>query len=161
MASRTERPVILALSNPTSRSEAVPDDLMNWTEGRALVATGSPFPPVRVNGRDITIGQCNNAFIFPGVGLGIVATKARRVTDAMFVAAARALSAFSPALHDPSGSLFPALEDVRKVSRSVAIAVGAEARRAGLTEHSSDVDLEAQIDARMWTPRYVRYRLKK
>ena len=161
MASRTERPVIFPISNPTSKSEAVPEDLMKWTEGRALVATGSPFPPVRVNGRDITIGQCNNAFIFPGVGLGIVATKARRVTDAMFVAAARALSAFSPALHDPSGSLFPALEDVRKVSRSVAIAVGAEARRAGLTEHSSDADLESQIDARIWTPRYVRYRRKK
>ena len=161
MASRTERPVIFPISNPTSKSEAAPEDLMKWTEGRAIVATGSPFPPVRVNGKDITIGQCNNAFIFPGVGLGIVATKARRVTDAMFVAAARALSAFSPALHDPSGSLFPALEDIRKVSRSVAIAVGAEARRAGLTEHSSDADLESQIDARIWTPRYVRYRRKK
>jgi malate dehydrogenase (oxaloacetate-decarboxylating) len=161
MASRTERPVVFPISNPTSKSEAVPEDLMKWTEGRAIVATGSPFPPVRVNGKDITIGQCNNAFIFPGVGLGVVATKARRVTDAMFVAAARALSAFSPALYDPRGSLFPALEDVRKVSRSVAIAVGAEAQRAGLTGHSSDADLESQIDARMWTPRYVRYRRKK
>jgi malate dehydrogenase (oxaloacetate-decarboxylating) len=161
MASRTERPVVFPISNPTSKSEAVPEDLMKWTEGRAIVATGSPFPPVRVNGKDITIGQCNNAFIFPGVGLGVVATKARRVTDGMFVAAARALSAFSPALYDPSGSLFPALEDVRKVSRSVAIAVGAEAQRAGLTGHSSDADLESQIDARMWTPRYVRYRRKK
>jgi malate dehydrogenase (oxaloacetate-decarboxylating) len=161
MASRTGRPVIFPISNPTSKSEAVPEDLMKWTGGRAIVATGSPFPPVRVNGKDITIGQCNNAFIFPGVGLGVVATKARRVTDGMFVAAARALSAFSPALYDPSGSLFPALEDVRKVSRSVAIAVGAEAQRAGLTGHSSDADLESQIDARMWTPRYVRYRRKK
>ena len=110
MASRTERPVILPLSNPTSRSEAVPDDLMKWTEGRALVATGSPFPPVRVNGRDITIGQCNNAFIFPGVGLGIVATKARRVTNQMFVAAARALARSRPLSTIRAAPFFPRLK---------------------------------------------------
>ena len=159
MASRTERPIIFPLSNPTSKSEAVPQDLMQWTDGRALVATGSPFAPVRVHGRDVTIGQCNNAFIFPGVGLGIVATRARRVTDAMFVAAAKALSSFSPALRDPGGSLFPALEDVREVSRAVALAVGAEVRRAGLSSQT-DVDLETQIDGKVWSPKYRPYRRK-
>ena len=134
MAEHVERPVIFPLSNPTSKSEAVPLDLINWTEGRALVATGSPFPPVVFEHQVINIGQCNNAFIFPGVGLGVIASGATRVTNEMFVAAARALAEFSPALHeDPKASLYPALEDVRRVSRSVALAVGAEAGRLQLT----------------------------
>jgi malate dehydrogenase (oxaloacetate-decarboxylating) len=161
MASRVERPIIFPLSNPTSRCEAAADDLIRWTRGRALVATGSPFAPVNFEGNEITIGQCNNAFIFPGVGLGVVATKAKRVTDSMFVAAARALSRFSPALADPGGSLFPALEDVRKVSRAVAVAVGEEAQRSGLAEETSREALERAVDNKMWTPHYVRYKRNK
>jgi len=161
MASRVDRPVIFPLSNPTSKSEAVPEDLMKWTDARALVATGSPFPPVVAHGRSIEIGQCNNAFIFPGVGLGVVAAKARRVTQAMFVAAAEALSEFSPALSDPSDSLFPALERVREVSKAVALAVGAEAQRAGLAEQTSREELELRVDAKMWTAHYVRYKRTK
>jgi len=106
----------------------------------------------------IHIGQCNNAFIFPGVGLGIIATGARRVTDEMFVAAARALAEFSPALHDETAALFPALEEVRKVSRRVALAVASEAQRSGLAVATSRDDMEARIKQTMWTPQYVPYR---
>lgn len=157
MASHVERPVIFPLSNPTSKSEAVPVDLINWTDGRALVATGSPFPPVVFEDRVIDIGQCNNAFVFPGVGLGVIASGARRVTNEMFVAAARALAEFSPALHDPAASLYPALEGVRKMSRRVAQAVAGEALRLGLANAASKEELERQIDAKVWMPRYVRY----
>jgi malate dehydrogenase (oxaloacetate-decarboxylating) len=121
MARHTERPVIFPLSNPTSKSEAVPADLYAWTEGRALVATGSPFPEVIYEGRAYRTGQCNNSFIFPGVGLGVVAACARRVSEAMFVAAARVLAEFSPALSGaPGAPLYPRLEVVREVSRRAA-----------------------------------------
>jgi malate dehydrogenase (oxaloacetate-decarboxylating) len=157
MAKHVERPVIFPLSNPTSKSEAVPVDLINWTDGRALVATGSPFPPVAFENRVINIGQCNNAFVFPGVGLGVIASGARRVTNEMFVAAARALAEFSPALHDPTASLYPPLEGVRTMSRRVALAVGGEALRLGLANAASKEELERQIDAKVWIPRYARY----
>lgn len=157
MSGRVERPVIFPLSNPTSKSEAVPVDLINWTDGRALVATGSPFPPVVFEHRVINIGQCNNAFVFPGVGLGVIASGARRVTNEMFVAAARALAEFSPALDDPAASLYPALDGVRNVSRRVALAVAGEALRLGLARAASKEELERRIDAKVWTPRYARY----
>ena len=154
MARHVARPVIFPLSNPTSKSEATPSDLLNWTGGRALIATGSPFPAVTHNGRLIKIGQCNNAFIFPGVGLGVIAARARRVTDGMFSAAARVLSEFSPALSDPDGPLFPPLEVVQQVSYRVALAVGTEAVQSGLTSLSLD-SLERAITDKMWSPQYV------
>jgi malate dehydrogenase (oxaloacetate-decarboxylating) len=154
MAKHVERPVIFPLSNPTSKCEATPDELMKWTNGRAMIATGSPFPAISHNGRLIKVGQCNNAFIFPGVGLGVMASGARRVTDAMFSAAARVLSEFSPALSDPNGPLFPPLEVVREVSYRVALAVGTEAVRAGLASMSLD-SLERAVTNKMWTPHYV------
>jgi malate dehydrogenase (oxaloacetate-decarboxylating) len=154
LAGHVDRPVIFPLSNPTSKSEATPEDLLNWTDGRALIATGSPFPPVGHNGRLIRIGQCNNAFIFPGVGLGVIASGASRVTDAMFTAAARVLSKFSPALNDADDPLFPPLEAVREISYQVALAVGTEAVRAGLSS-ASLTSLESMVANKMWTPRYV------
>jgi malate dehydrogenase (oxaloacetate-decarboxylating) len=157
MAKHVERPVIFPLSNPTSKSEAVPEDLINWTDGRALVATGSPFPSVVFENRTIDIGQCNNAFVFPGVGLGVIASGARRVTNEMFVAAARALAEYSPALDDPAASLYPALEGVRTMSRRVASAVAGEALRSGLANAASIEELERQIDAKVWSPSYARY----
>ncbi|HET7112524.1 MAG TPA: NAD-dependent malic enzyme [Pyrinomonadaceae bacterium] len=153
MARHVERPVIFPLSNPTSKSEATPADLLKWTNGRALIATGSPFPPVDHDGRLIRIGQCNNAFIFPGVGLGVLAARAHRVTDAMFSAAARTLSEFSPILKDPDAPLFPPLDVVREVSHRVALAVGAEAIRAGLTSTNLDA-LDLAVANKMWTPSY-------
>jgi malate dehydrogenase (oxaloacetate-decarboxylating) len=158
MAASVERPIIFPLSNPTSKSEAVPTDLIEWTQGRAMIATGSPFHPVSFEGRSIEIGQCNNAFIFPGVGLGVVASGASRVADEMFVAAARKLTEFSPALGDETASLFPALEDIRKVSREVALAVSLEAQRLGLAEATGLAELERRIDAKMWQPKYKTYR---
>jgi malate dehydrogenase (oxaloacetate-decarboxylating) len=165
MPHHVERPIIFPLSNPTSRSEATPADLTTWTDGRALVATGSPFPDVHYGGRIVHIGQCNNVFIFPGIGLGVIASGARRVTDAMFVAAARALSKHSPVRRntdrsDPHASLFPALERVREVSRDVALAVGAEAQHAGQAEATTLEELARRVDTIMWTPHYARLRRK-
>jgi malate dehydrogenase (oxaloacetate-decarboxylating) len=154
MAKHVARPVIFPLSNPTSKSEATPSDLVAWTEGKAFVATGSPYPAVVYGGRVIDIGQCNNSFIFPGVGLGVIASGARRVTDAMFVTAARVLSEFAPVLRDPEGSLYPPLEQVREISFKVALEVAREAQRAGLAEVGLD-EIEETVSARMWQPHYV------
>ncbi|HLN98465.1 MAG TPA: NAD-dependent malic enzyme [Pyrinomonadaceae bacterium] len=159
MAKHAERPVIFPLSNPTSKSEATPSDLLAWTDGRALIATGSPYPSVIYHGREIRIGQCNNSFIFPGVGLGVIASGARRVTDAMFVAAARVLSEFSPALQDPEAPLYPALEMVREISSRVALAVAREAQRTGLADGIGLDQLEQCLREKMWQPNYVPLRL--
>jgi malate dehydrogenase (oxaloacetate-decarboxylating) len=156
MARHVDRPIIFPLSNPTSRCEAAPADLLAWTDGRALVATGSPFPDVRFHGRTIQISQCNNVLIFPGVALGVIAAQARRVTDQMFVAAARKLSALSPMRGTMQGALFPPLTEVREVSRQIAIAVAAEAQRRGVAEPISAEELERRIDAAIWSPRYMR-----
>ncbi|MGH8221264.1 MAG: NAD-dependent malic enzyme [Steroidobacteraceae bacterium] len=158
MARHVARPVILPLSNPTSKCEVHPADAIRWTEGRAVVATGSPFDPVEFGGRRFEIAQCNNAYIFPGVGLGVLAAQALRVTDRMFVAAARALSDLAPAHKDPNGPLLPPLEHVRPVSRHVALAVAREALREGVVEGLSDAELQERIAARMWPPRYLPYR---
>ncbi len=154
MARKFERPVIFPLSNPTARSEARPEDLIRWTAGRALVATGSPYPPVQYEGQTIPIAQCNNVFIFPAVGLGEVASGARRVNDGMMLAAARALGEHSPARTDPSGSLLPALRDVRGVARAIATAVGLEAQRAGVAPPTSAEELRDRVAAAQWTPEY-------
>ena len=158
MAKHVDRPVIFPLSNPTSKSEATPLELFQWTEGRALIATGSPFQPISYAGRLIKIGQCNNVFIFPGVGLGVIASGADRVTDAMFSAAARVLSEFSPTLTDGDAPLYPPVERVREISRKVAVAVGVEAQQAGLTETTSLEELERNVREKMWSPHYVRLR---
>jgi len=157
MADHVERPIIFPLSNPTSKAEATPGDLLRWTNGRALVATGSPFATVVYGDRSVEIGQCNNAFIFPGVGLGVLASGATRVTDGMFVAAALVLSNASPALPDPLKSLYPSLEHGRKISREVAIAVGLEAQRAGVAETISKDELERRVNDKIWTPHHRTY----
>ncbi|HKO41833.1 MAG TPA: NAD-dependent malic enzyme [Pyrinomonadaceae bacterium] len=154
MAKHVDRPIIFPLSNPTSKSEAVPSDLLEWTNGKALIATGSPYPTVAYGDRVIQIGQCNNSFIFPGVGLGVIASGARRVTNAMFVAAARVLSEFAPVLQDPAGPLYPPLERVREVSFKVALEVAREAQRAGLAEVDLE-ELDVIVSGKMWKPHYL------
>jgi malate dehydrogenase (oxaloacetate-decarboxylating) len=154
MAHKVERPIILPLSNPTDKSEATAENLIRWTDGRALVASGSPFGPVSYGGRQIAIAQCNNVYIFPAVGLGVVASRARRVTDGMMEAAARTLAQHSPALKDPNAALLPPLRDVRAVALQIAIAVGLEAQRAGVASKSSEQELAEQVEKTQWIPNY-------
>jgi malate dehydrogenase (oxaloacetate-decarboxylating) len=156
MAARVARPIIFPLSNPDTHSEAAPADLIRWTEGRALVATGTAYAPVTFDGRTIPIGQCNNVYIFPAMGLAVAACGIRRITDGLLLAAARALADSSPALRDPSAPLLPALADIRGIARRVALAVVAEAERAGLAERRLE-HREEQIAASQWTPHYVSY----
>ena len=155
MARKVERPIIFPLSNPTSKSEAKAEDLIQWTDGRALVASGSPFAPVSYGGRKIPIAQCNNIYIFPAMGLGLVASGARRVTEPMMLAAARALAANSPALKDPSASLLPPLTQLRKVAASIAIAVGVEAQKNGVAPKLSEDELRERVLKTQWTPAYT------
>lgn len=154
MASHCERPIIFPLSNPTSRCEADPQDLINWTEGKAIMATGSPFAPVHYDGRDFPIAQCNNSYIFPAMGLGVLASKATRVTDEMFMVAAIALKEFSPAVKDGAGELLPPLTDLRKLARHIAMAVGRKAQEQGVADPISDEELEQRVDQKMWRPDY-------
>jgi malate dehydrogenase (oxaloacetate-decarboxylating) len=154
MARKVERPIIFPLSNPTDKSEATAEDLIRWTEGRALVATGSPFAPVSFGGRTIPIAQCNNVYIFPAMGLGVVASGARRVSDAMMLAAARMLAGNSPALKDSSASLLPPLTDIRRVAAQIAVAVGIEAQRDGLAPKLSADELHRRVTEAQWTPAY-------
>ena len=154
MARKVRRPIIFPLSNPTSKSEATADDLIRWTDGRALVATGSPFAPVAYGGRNIPIAQSNNVYIFPAMGLGIVASRARCVTDAMILAAGNALGEESPALSDPSAALLPALPQLRDVAVRIATAVGRQAQRDGVAPKTSDAELRKRIAATQWTPAY-------
>lgn len=155
MARKTERPIIFPLSNPTSHSEAEPADLLAWTEGRALVATGSPFVPVKYGDKSIAIAQCNNVFIFPAVGLGLVASKARRVTDKMMLAGAKALGEQSPALNDPSASLLPNVGTIRTVALEVAYGVAQKAQEEGLAAESKPEVLRQALVESQWNPEYL------
>jgi malate dehydrogenase (oxaloacetate-decarboxylating) len=155
MGRHVERPVIFPMSNPTSKSEAKPVDIVAWTDGRALIATGSPFDPVLHAGRTITIGQGNNVFIFPGVGLGALVAEAREVTDGMFAVAARALAGEVRASDLASGSLFPSTQEIRRVSARIAQAVVAEARDSGVGRAIPDEDIPKAVAAAMWNPAYL------
>jgi malate dehydrogenase (oxaloacetate-decarboxylating) len=154
---RAVRPVILPLSNPTSRCEAAPEDLMRWTEGRAIVGTGSPFAPVEFGGKRVKIAQTNNSYIFPGIALGIVSARAKRVSEGMIMAAAKALAALSPTQRDAEGALLPPLETLRDVSMSVALAVGRQAETEGLAEMKGEAFVEA-LRANVWAPVYLPYK---
>ena len=157
MACKCPRPIILPLSNPTSKSEAVPEDLIRWTDGRALVATGSPFPDVHYQGRTIRIAQCNNVYIFPAMGLALLATQARRVTDRMFLAAARSLAAQSPAIADPSAPLLPALTSLRQAEIEIAFTAAEQAQRDGLAPQTTPEALRNAITSAQWAPQYSLY----
>ena len=154
-ARKIERPIIFPLSNPTSKSEATAEDLIRWTDGRALVATGSPFAPVNYEGRKIPIAQCNNIYIFPAVGFGVIAFGARRITDPMMLAAARRLAGNSPALKDPSASLLPPLTDLRRVAAEIAVEVGIAAQKDGVAAQAAETELRARVMATQWTPVYA------
>jgi malate dehydrogenase (oxaloacetate-decarboxylating) len=158
MAEFTVQPIIFPLSNPTSRCEAAPSDLLAWTEGRAVIGTGSPFPPVLKDGLSFRVDQTNNAYVFPGIGLGGIAVEARRISDGMLMAAARALAEASPSRLDRNANLLPPVTALREVSRCVAAAVALQAQAEGLAVQRSQDELAALLDAKMWTPIYRPYR---
>jgi malate dehydrogenase (oxaloacetate-decarboxylating) len=164
MAANSERPVILPLSNPTEKTEALPSDINKWTSGRALIATGSPFPPVEQDGRKIRIGQCNNVFIFPGVGLGTLASGAKEVLPSFFTAAAKAVAELVPQDDLEAGILMPRVEKLEDISSSVALAVGLAAIRDGVSgvcafskfQHKNDPErLRTLIEKMRWEPKYL------
>jgi malate dehydrogenase (oxaloacetate-decarboxylating) len=158
MAEHSKRPVIFPLSNPTSRAEATPEDLEAWTGGRAVIGAGSPFSPLTRDGVKFTVDQTNNSYIFPGVGLGAIAVRAARISDQMFMAAAKALAASSPARSNPKNNLLPPVTSLRDVSLTVALAVALQAHKEGLTKGIHTDEIEALIRAKVWTPHYVPYR---
>ncbi len=157
MASHVRRPIILPLSNPTARSEARPEDLISWTEGRVLVATGSPFPPVYYGNHTYRIAQCNNVYVFPALGLGLIASRARRVTDGMILAAAKTLGEHAPAAKDPEAPLLPLVHDLRAVAIEIALSVGLTAQGEGVAPSTLPSELRERIQALQWTPDYPRY----
>ena len=161
MAAHTPRPVIFPLSNPTSRSEATPQDLMDWTNGRALIGTGTAFPPVNVGGKAVHIAQTNNSYIFPGLALGIVASKAKRVTDMMVKAAAQELVRHLPTQKDASGSLLPPISEARRIGREIGLAVGKQALADGQAQVADEAALEREVAANIWEPVYEPYELKQ
>ena len=158
MAAQTAQPIIFPLSNPTSRCEATPSDLLAWTGGRAVIGTGSPFPPVMKDGASFRVDQTNNAYVFPGIGLGAIAVDARRISDGMLMAAARALAEASPSRRDRKANLLPPVTALREVSRRVAIAVASQAQIEGFAVQTGADELAARVDAKMWTPVYRPYR---
>jgi len=160
MAQSERRPVIFPLSNPTSRAEATPETLVKWTEGRAVIGTGSPFPAVSWEGRPVPVAQANNSYIFPGLGLGILAVGARRVTESMFMAAAKGLAAISPARHGPTERLLPPVDRLREVSLAVAVAAARQAQADGVAECCDGETLQTRIRGEVWEPVYRSYRLK-
>jgi malate dehydrogenase (oxaloacetate-decarboxylating) len=157
MAKYAARPIIFPLSNPTSRSEATPHDLLNWTDGRALIGTGSPFEPVTVAGKQIHVAQTNNSYIFPGLALGIIAARARRVTDKMIKAAAQELVRHLPTQKDKNASLLPPISDARQLGRLIGHAVGLQAIQDGQAQVSDETALNRELQANIWEPVYVPY----
>lgn len=160
MAKNTEQPIIFALSNPTSKSECTPEDVAKWTKGKGLVATGSPFAPFKAEGKEFVTSQCNNMFIYPGMGLGALVSRAAKVTSKMFLSASKALSALVTAEQRSRNMLLPDLKDIREVSFYIAKAVAIEARDSGIGRLLSDEEYERVIRKAQWEPHYYHYRPK-
>ena len=166
MASKVNKPIILPLSNPYDRAEAVPEDLVRWTEGRALIATGTGFPPVSFNGKTFEIAQCNNFYIFPAIGLAVSASGAKRVTDRMMIAAASALGNFQDAKGNNYSNaelllLLPPIESMRDVAIHIAIKVALQAQQDGIAPEMSEQQVSDQVQKRFWIPEYRNYKAAK
>ena len=158
MHSTCEQPIIFPLSNPSKQVEAHPEDVIKWTDGKALVATGSPFDPVEYNGETFPIPQCNNSYIFPGIGLGVIAAKATRITDAMLSVSSEMLAESSPRANSGKGSLLPALTEIETLSKRIAFAIAKKAIEEGVALEISDDALWAAIDKNYWLPKYRNYK---
>jgi malic enzyme len=150
MALHVERPVVMALSNPTAKTEAVPSDVFEWTGGRALMATGSPFPPVEHHGKTLRVSQGNNVYVFPGIGMGSIITGAWTVTDSMFAAAANSLAGLVDEEDLAEGVLYPPLADLRRISRVIARAVAIEACESGAGREMTCDEIDAALDYEIW-----------
>jgi malic enzyme len=154
MAAQVWAPIVLPLSNPTANTEATPADVLAWSGGRATVATGSPFDPVLVDGQPRLVGQANNVFVFPGVGLGAIVARASEVTDRMFLVAATTLAGMTSPERIRQGALYPALAELRSISRAIAVAVAREARETGVAAMTDDEDIDSLVDVTTWIPEY-------
>jgi len=157
LVENTEYPIVFPLSNPTCRAEAVPLDIIEWTKGKALIATGSPFAPVLYQDRIYNISQCNNSYIFPGIGLGVIASGARRVTENMLMAAANALADCSPKLQNPEADLLPDLSQIQQISKIIALKVAQAAMHDKIAPKMSLIELEQKIEDNFWKPEYRTY----
>jgi malate dehydrogenase (oxaloacetate-decarboxylating) len=158
MAQNVERPIVFPLSNPITRCEATPQQIVDWTEGRALIGTGSPFPPASYKGHPVPFAQTNNSYVFPGLALGILSSRARHVSDAMIMAAARGLTELLPTRKDKNAALLPPLTSIRAISKEVARAVGTQAIKDGLAQVDA-AGLEQELAANVWEPVYESYEL--
>ena len=157
MARLNPHPVIFALSNPTSKAECTAEQAYTWSDGRAIFASGSPFPDVTFQGRTFKPGQGNNSYIFPGVGLGVIVSQANRVTDEMFFVAAKVLASLVTEQDLATGRIFPDLQRIREVSAAIATAVAKVAFQRGLTDMLCPEDLPARVRAQMYEPTYPNY----
>ncbi|NKI73324.1 NAD-dependent malic enzyme [Dickeya sp. CFBP 2040] len=158
MHSHCARPIVMPLSNPTSRVEARPEDIIRWTDGAALVATGSPFAPVQYKDKTYPIAQCNNSYIFPGIGLGVLACGAKRITDSMLMASSRALADCSPLANQGEGALLPEVSTIQDVSKRIALEVAKAAQLQGVAEVTSEEALVKAIAHNFWQPQYRTYK---
>jgi len=157
MAENFEQPIIFPLSNPTSKVEAVPADIIQWTDGKALIATGSPFAPVNYQDEIYNISQCNNSYIFPGIGLGVIASGAKRVTNNMLMASSNALADCSPKLQDAKANLLPDLDQIQEISKIIALKVAQAAIQDGVAPPVDVETLQRSIEANFWKPEYRKY----
>lgn len=156
MAENHEQPIIFPLSNPISQVEAVPEDIIKWSKGKALIATGSPFDPVHYEGRVYPIAQCNNIYIFPGLGLGALASDANRISDGMLDAAVQTLALSSPALINREAPLLPILDSIQRVTDDIALAVALQAQKEELAPETERTEIEQRIREKRWSPEYRR-----
>jgi malate dehydrogenase (oxaloacetate-decarboxylating) len=161
MSRNCERPIIFPLSNPDEKCEAKPSDILTWSQGKALIATGTAFPAVEYQNRMVQIAQCNNALVFPGIGLGVLAVNATKLTRTMILAAAEALCTFAPSKKDSFLPLLPSLDDAQAVAKTIAVAVAQCAIDSGYAQNNKDADLNKLIESLFWEPRYLPFKRKK
>jgi malate dehydrogenase (oxaloacetate-decarboxylating) len=158
LCDNTQQPIVLPLSNPTSRVEATPQDIIKWSEGNAIVATGSPFSPVLYEGETFEISQCNNSYIFPGIGLGVLVVRATAISDNMLMVASQSLADASMQYTKAKGALLPSLNEIKEISKAIAYAVAKQAIEDGVAPPISEQTMQRRLSENFWTPKYRSYR---